>query len=220
MLSYTFIEGFLEKHLEKNKTIALGTSSTSVKVIKQMALHNVVKELKLKVIPTSLEIAHILTEFGIPFARPDDNIDLAIEFVDFADPLFNYIKQDTTSLVIDKIIAHNASQVFVFLEANKFENYYDLNIPFEVSTFGLKSTVNALSGFGDVQVRMKNKEKARTVGGHYILDLQVSQRMSFDDLDYNTRKIPGILETGLFNGLADKVYTVSKSKIIKKADRL
>ncbi len=220
MLSYTFIEGFLEKHLDKNKVVALGTSKTSLKVIKQMALHNIIKDLKLKVVPTSLEIAHTLNDFDIPLSKPGDHIDLVIEFASFADSFFNYVKTDTSSLVIDKIITNMASKVVVFLESGRYENYYDLKVPFEVSTFCVKNTLNNLSAFGEVTLRKKGSELARTVGGNYLIDLELNKRISFDDLDYKTRQIPGVFETGLFIGQADKIYLVNKNKIEKKADRL
>ncbi|MDD4983684.1 MAG: ribose-5-phosphate isomerase A [Candidatus ainarchaeum sp.] len=220
MLSYTFIEGFLEKHLEKNKVIALGTSMTSQKIIKQMALHNVIKDLKLRIVPTSLEIAHVLSEFNIPLAKPEEHIDLVIEFGSFADKFCNYVKTDTTSLVIDKIIANMASKVFVFLEAEKYENYYDLTIPFEVSTFCIKHTLNSLSAFGEAKLRKKDGRAVRTVGGNYLIDLELNKSISFDDLEYKTRQIPGVFETGCFLGEADKIYLVHKNKIEKKLDRL
>jgi len=220
MLSYTFIEGFLEKHLAKNTTIALGTSVTSLKVLKQLALHNIIKDLNLKIVPTSLEIGHTISEFGLSLAKPESKIDLVIEFASFADSFFNYVKQDSSSLVIDKIIADMGSKVFVFLESSKYENYYDLKVPFEVSTFCVKHTLNSLSAFGETQLRKNGKFPVRTVGGNYIIDLELNGRISFDDLDYKTRQIPGVFETGAFLGQADRVYLVNKSKIIKKEDRL
>lgn len=220
MLSYTFIEGFLEKHLKKNTIIALGTSETSAKILKQLALHNVIKDLNIKVVPTSLEIGHLLSEFGLSMAKPDEHIDLVVEFASFADSFFNYIKYDSQSLVVDKIIADMASKVFIFLESEKYENFYSLKIPFEVSTFCVKHTLNALSAFGDAHIRTKGKFPVRTVGGNYIIDLELNKQVSFDDLDYKTRQIPGVFETGIFLGQADRIYLVYKSKIIKKGDRL
>ena len=71
-----------------------------------------------------------------------------------------------------------------------------------------------------MKIRKKGKEFVRTVGGHYLVDLDIHKRFSFDDLDYNIRRIPGVLETGFFIGLADKINVVHNSKIIVKKNRL
>jgi len=217
MLSARFIEGFLEHKIKKNMTVALGTSKTAYKVIRELALKDVLKNLNVKVMPTSLDIAELCHHYGLKLANGNEKIDLVIEFASSVDHLYNYTKSDTQSLIRDQLIAYYAKELIVFVEkANIHAKITE--IPVEVATFGLEKTLNALDVFGKAKVRMNGKKPFKTLGQNQIVDLKLDKVYDYQDLDLRIKEIPGVLETGLFVNMADRIFIVDKKKLSKFAE--
>jgi len=220
MLSTYFIQKFLRQTIKPNQTIAIGTSSTGLQVLKELAIHNVINDLELKIVPTSIEAAHIAHEFDLKLSPIHHKIDLCIEFADYADNMFNYIKTNTQSLIRDKMIAKYASENYVFVYEDDFNSSIPA-IPLEISKFGAHIIEKELYAFGDAKIRMKLGERYKTLENNYIIDIKLAQEiLDFDDLNFKLNSSPGILETGLFVSYADKLFTVNKTEIKEEANKI
>ncbi len=216
MLNTHYIQDFLKTHIKPNSTIALGTSSTAHKMIKELAIHNIISNLNLKIVPTSTDIAHLSHEFGFQLSEIKDRIDLVIEFADYANSHFDFIKVNTQSLIRDKMICHFAKKVFVFVSSEDYNTHIP-RIQIVVSRFGIEMIETELSGIGLAKIRTNKREKVKTLETNYIIDLKLDKRFDFEDLDFKLKHIPGVLETGLFSNCADKLFTVhQKAKTIKQ----
>ena len=94
-------------------------------------------------------------------------------------------------------------------------------IPFEIDSFGAERTLLQLDEFGEASFRLKESgERYTTESGNYIVDVRFDQVYSLEDLEYDTKKIPGVIETGLFLGYADRILLHNdrievKSRIVK-----
>ena len=220
MLSNYFIQKFLRQIIKPNQTIAIGTSSTGLQVLRELAIHNVINDLNLKIVPTSTDIAHIAHEFNIGLSPIQHKINLCLDFADFADSQFNYIKTNTQSLIRDKMIAKYAKENYVFVYNELFDS--DLPaIPLEVSRFGTHLLENELYSFGEAKIRTKYGQRVKTLETNYIIDLKLNTKtLDFDDLDFKLNTCPGILETGLFVSYADKLFTVGKTQIKEEISKL
>jgi ribose 5-phosphate isomerase A len=215
MISEDYIEKFLEDKLEKNTILALGTSSTSHKVLKKLAVKNILQDYNIKLIPSSLDIAQLAKEYEIDLVEIK-NADLVIEFASNADIIYNYAKTKTQSLIRDKVIAYHAKEVIVFIEKENY-NLRINEFPVEVDRFGIDKTLNALRVFGEAEIRHNEKgQKVKTLTQNYLIDMKVSKEYSYDDLEFKIKEIPGVLETGLFLGYADKIFSVDKRHNIKE----
>ena len=115
MLNPKYIEQFLESKIKKNQHIAVGTSKTAFKVIRELALKEVIKDLNITIIPTSTDIAEMALEYNLKLAKDLRKIDLVIEFATKVDQFNNYTKSYSQSLIRDKVIAYHADEVFVFV---------------------------------------------------------------------------------------------------------
>ncbi|MCD6478958.1 MAG: ribose 5-phosphate isomerase A [Candidatus Diapherotrites archaeon] len=222
MLEEEIIEALVEKFLRNNTSVALGTSPHAKTFLKKIALKAAEKELKVRIIPTSLELATLCTSLKLPIASINDReVDLAIEFATMVDTQFNFIKRETTSLIRDKMIAQSASEMIVVGEEESYVKRLHGIIPFEVDSFGAERTLLQLDEFGEAEFRLKkNGERFVTESGNYIIDVRFDQIYSLDDLEYDTKKIPGVIETGLFLGCADRIVLHNdrikvKSRIMK-----
>ncbi len=213
MLSKEFIAKFIAEQIKPNSVLALGTSKPSLLLLKELALHNIIKDLNIKIVPTSIDIAKLANEFNLKTSSVNNNIDLCIDFADYADNSYNYIKTHAHSLIRDKMIARYSEKCYIFVDINSYNKNFPL-IPLEVSRFGTKQIQDELFCFGDTKIREKNNQKVRTLESNYILDLNLNKKyFDYQDLDFKLKDVPGILETGLFYNFADRLYIVNDKKI-------
>ncbi|MCD6247139.1 MAG: ribose 5-phosphate isomerase A [Candidatus Diapherotrites archaeon] len=222
MLEEEIIEALVDKYLRDNITVALGTSKHSETFLKKIALKVTENELKIKIVPTSLELATLCTSLKLPIASINDKeIDVAFEFASMIDNQFNFLKRDSKSLIRDKMIAQSATELIVVSEKKNYVKRLHGKIPFEIDSFGAERTLLQLDEFGEASFRLKeNGERYTTESGNYIVDVKFDQVYSLEDLEYDTKKIPGVIETGLFLGYADRILLHNdrievKSRIIK-----
>ncbi len=220
MLSNYFIQKFLKQTIKPNSTLALGTSSTALQILRELAIHNIINDLKLKLVPTSIDIAHLAHEFNIELVPLHHKIDLCIDFADYADSMFNYIKTSTQSLIRDKMVAKYAKENYVFVYNELFNSEIPA-IPLEVSRFGTHLIEKELYSFGDAKIRTKLGQRVKTLETNYIIDLKLNTKiLDFDDLNFKLNTTPGILETGLFVSYADKLFTVSNTEIKEELTKI
>lgn len=206
MIPEEAIDAFLEKYVKSGQVIGIGSASLGEKFAKRLGIFIEERGLKVRVVPTSAAMTVIFHEMKIPIIELGEReIDLAFEFVSQADSSFNFIKRDTTSLVRDKIIAQSATELIAITEEKNFGRTLSGSIPFELSHFGWKHTLLELEKFGKTKLRLRNKKPALTESGHLIADVQVDSVYSPDDIEIQGHAIPGVIETGLFVGYADRI---------------
>jgi len=200
------IEALVAKYVGNNMVLSFGTSRHTPKFIKKLAIKMEAEGVQASVVPTSREIASLLSAIGIPHASINDQeIDLAVEFVDLVDHQFNYVKRDSSSLVRDKMIAQSAAELIVITEKENYAKMLHGWIPFEVCVFGWKRTLLQLEKLGEAGLRMQDSRPFKTETNHYIIDAKVDEIYSLEELEFQAKEIPGVLETGLFLGYADRV---------------
>ena len=206
MLSETAVEEFVAKFVKDNDTVAIGTSKLGEDFLVKLALHAEKENLNIKIVPTSSHMAQIISHLRLPMASINDlQIDLAFEFVELIDAEFNFIKNKTFSLVRDKIIAQTANKLIVIADRENYVKKLKGEIAFEIVKFGWKHSLAELERLGKARMREGKNGFFTTETGNYLADVQVDEIIDLHDLDYATKKIPGVIETSLFIGCADKV---------------
>ncbi|MCX8190468.1 MAG: ribose-5-phosphate isomerase A [Candidatus Diapherotrites archaeon] len=207
MLEEEVIEALVSKLLRNDLSIAIGTGEHGEKFLKQIAIKAIENDFKVRIIPTSLKLAAICASFKLPIESINrSEVDLAIEFASVVDTQFNYIKRETTSLIRDKMIAQSAAELVVVCEDTKYVKRLHGIIPFEVDAFGAERSLIQLDEYGRASFRLGPKgERFFTESGNNIIDVHFDQIYSLEDLEYSTKNIPGVIETGLFLGYADRV---------------
>ncbi len=200
------VEALVAKYVSNNMVLSFGTSPEGIRFIKKLALKIEEEEINISVVPTNNRIAELLTDLDIKTTSINDKeIDLAIEFVDLVDKEFNFVERESGSFVRDKMIAQSAAELIVITEAKNYGKPLKGLIPFEVCHFGWKRTLLQLEKLGTAKIREKNRKLFKTETGHYVIDVNVDEIYSLEDLEFQAKDIPGVLETGLFIGYADRV---------------
>jgi len=212
------IEGLVEKYIKHGQTIGIGSSALGIKFLKKMALKKEIEVLDLKIVPTSAEMTLILKQLNLEMGSLDEKeVDIAIEFADLVDQNYNYIKKDSKSFVRDKMIAQSAETLIIVTKKNNFVSRLFGVVPFEVSPFWWKRTKLQLESFGATKERKNGESLIKTESGNYIIDALTDSVPSPEEFEYQAKEIPGVIETGLFVGYADRIILCDKGKIEVKS---
>ncbi|MFH1255665.1 MAG: ribose 5-phosphate isomerase A [Candidatus Diapherotrites archaeon] len=213
------IEDFVAKFVKDGDVVSIGTSNAGEAFLKKLALaleDEKVPINHIKFVPTSLKMASIASSLKMPMTSLDEfEIDIGIEFVDQVDESFNYIKRDSCSLVRDKMIAQSAAVLVVITEEKNLVKKLRGRIPFEVAPFGWKRTLIQLEAFGKAKLREEGGKPVKTESNNYLIDVDIDEIYDLDELEMKSKEIPGVLETGLFIGYADRIVLHGKNITVK-----
>ncbi|MBR9707694.1 MAG: hypothetical protein GOV15_04625 [Candidatus Diapherotrites archaeon] len=203
--------------LENGFVIGLGTSDSVLPFIKAIRHRMLVDDLDVKVVPTSLRVSNLLNEFKIPqVPLGDEELDVCLEFADRMDSSLNFVTTETHSLIRDKMIALSSKEVLIVVpEARMVLNGL---VPFEVSRCAAAATLRALNVFGPARVRQDSNGTFVTDGSDLIVDVEIGKEYDLSDIETVAKRVPGVLETGIFYHVANKAYVLGEKVRIKNYD--
>ena len=137
------------------------------------------------------------------------DLDLTVDGADEVDPQLRLIKGGGGALLREKIVAAASKRMAVIVDSTKLVRVLGaFPLPIEVVPFGLAATrghiERALAGLGLAgPIRLRGgSEPFITDGGHYILDCSLGAIDQPERLGESLSMIPGVVEHGLFVGLA------------------
>lgn len=156
------------------------------------------------------ERTHVLaTKAGIEVVELDGSfsLDLAIDGADEIDPRLRLIKGGGGALLREKIVIAASRRFVVVAEtAKKVDRLGEgFRLPVEVVRFAWQDTVRRLSALlPGAALRMSDSEPYVTDEGHLILDCPLAPDADPEALDSEIRRVPGVVEHGLFIGMAEQ----------------
>ncbi|MDD4138395.1 MAG: ribose-5-phosphate isomerase RpiA [Methanoregula sp.] len=212
--------------VEEDMVIGLGTGSTVFYMIERLAAR-VREGLKVTGIPTSYQTAMRAREYGIPLATLDDYpvIDMAIDGADEVDPRLNLIKGRGAAHTREKCVAAAALRFIVVVDEQKVVPCLSAPVPVEVIPFAVRPVMSQVRGFGCLPVIREGVKKDGPVitdNGNFIIDCTFTAIPRPAELEEAIARIPGVVESGLFSGFADKTTIIvgneKKCRIITSAD--
>jgi ribose 5-phosphate isomerase A len=207
--------------VQPEMTLGLGTGSTAAHFIVALAAR-VRDGLYVKGVPTSDETARRAAAAGIDIIEPDETttIDLAVDGTDEVDGALTLIKGGGGALLREKIVACAARRFVVIADSSKkVAQLGRFPLPVEIDRFAFALTVrkirSVLSDLGyDGGVRLRASAVGSAFlsdGGNFILDCPLGRISDARALDAALKKVPGVVETGLFIGMADEVILAGPS---------
>jgi len=204
-------------YIEKGMILGLGTGSTVEYTLKKLGMM-VKNGLDIKGIPTSLHTKRIATREKIPLTTIEEHpeIDLTIDGADEVDSELNLIKGGGGALTREKIIAYHSKREIIVIDETKIVKALgiDCPLPVEVVKYGWMSTKDKLQEFGcNIELRKIMNDPYITDNSNYILDCEFERIEDPEKLEVDINNIPGVVENGLFIGLADDVIVGSKQGI-------
>jgi ribose 5-phosphate isomerase A len=194
--------------------LGIGTGSTAEHFVRALA-ERVRDGLTVIGVPTSERTAALCAELGVPLATLETcpELDLTVDGADELDARLTLIKGGGGALLREKIVATASARMIVIADGSKrVARLGRFPLPVEVVPFGLTATKNAivavLSRIGvDVPVRLRGGDVPFvTDGGHHILDIDMGEIDEPVSLSRALLEIPGVVDHGLFIGIADAAY--------------
>ncbi len=194
--------------IQSGQVVGLGTGSTARYAIEELGERLRLGRLGDVVgIPTSEATAALAAQHGIPLTEIGRSpMALAIDGADEITPGLALTKGGGGALLREKIVAAAAHRFIVIADHSKLVERLGstFSIPVEVARFGVRGTMDQLRRFGNPTLRTVVDEPMVTDNGNFVVDLQVEpidHVARFNELLSST---PGVLETGLFVGIADE----------------
>lgn len=198
-------------HVRSGMNLGIGTGSTAEEFVRLLA-EDVAAGLTIVGVPTSERTARLCLELGVPLTTLEETpeLDLTIDGADELDSQLRLIKGGGGALLREKIVAAASKAMLVIADSSKFvEDLGAFPLPIEVNRFGLAATrmavqkaAEGLGLSGPIVLRMRDDEPFVTDGGHFILDASFGRIHDPRALSNALHAIPGVVEHGLFLGLA------------------
>lgn len=199
--------------IEDGMKLGLGTGSTAAKLVDLIGA-KVKAGLDVVCVPTSEATRLQAERLGIKLTTLDEEpfLDLTIDGADEIDPQLRLIKGGGGALLREKIVATASDSMLVIADSSKkVDTLGRFPLPVEVVRFGLGATRNLVETLaadagctGTIALRrLANGEPFLTDGGNVILDCSFGSIPDPEALDEALKLIPGVVENGLFVGIAD-----------------
>ena len=199
--------------VKSGSIVGLGTGSTTAFAIQFIGERLAAGEITDVVgIPTSFQASVLAKKHGIPLTTLDEapRIDIAIDGADEVDPQQNLIKGGGAAHTREKVVDGLAERFVVVVDSSKLVDKLGSTfaLPVEVLPMAVAPVTRALTALGGApELRMGvNKDgPVITDQGNMVLDVKFTGIDNPVELEKTINNIPGVLENGLFVGLADEV---------------
>jgi len=202
----------IETFLQDGMTIGLGSGTTSRFFVRILG-DRVKSGLRVIGVPSSKSTGQLAQEVGVPLADLNDveQLDLTIDGADEIDPKGRMIKGGGANLLWEKIVASASRKMVAIVdESKRVQRLGRFPLPVEIIPFSWRSTERQLqnlfkkAGYDDVRIDVcGSREKPLiTDSGHYLLDCHLQEIADPEFLADHLNQIPGVVEHGLFLGIA------------------
>ncbi|MGD1098762.1 MAG: ribose-5-phosphate isomerase RpiA [Thermoplasmata archaeon] len=200
----------VEHHVRPGLRLALGTGSTAAQAVRAIAER--FPDGKFDCVASSRATEELARELRIPVRplRGDDRFDLMLDGADEVSPALDMTKGGGGALFREKLLAHLSGSVVIMVDPSKLVGALGerASIPVEVVPFGRSILERELAAEG-YRVRLRVGPDGRpfiTDNENEVLDL--SPREPIHDpaaAAEAIRRHTGVVETGIFAGLASLV---------------
>jgi len=199
--------------VQSGNIVGLGTGSTTAFMIQFLGDRLKSGDLKdIKGIPTSFQSSVLAKEYGIPLTTLDevDRIDIAIDGADEVDPQKNLIKGGGAAHTREKIVDALAKEFIVVVDSSKMVDKLGSTflLPVEVLPMAITPVMRAIEKLGGKpQLRMGVKKAGPVITdqGNMVIDVKFDSIDNPAELEKTLNNIPGVLENGLFVGVATTI---------------
>ncbi len=195
--------------------VGLGSGSTAEAMVRALG-KRVASGLQVTGVATSSRTAAMADELGIPLRQLSeiDMLDLCIDGADEIDPALNLVKGRGGALLYEKLVAVRARRYVVIASSEKLVDRLGsrVPIPVEVVPFGWQHTAARVRALGiEPTLRMETDDTPFvTDGGHHILDCTAEPIDGPLALARALKGITGVVEHGLFVGMAELALTIDE----------
>lgn len=188
--------------------VGLGTGSTVLWTIRRLG-ERARSGLRIRGVPTSRQTEALAAELGISLTTFRDvaELDLTIDGADEVGPDLNLVKGGGGALLREKLVASASRRLIVVADSSKVVPVLGaFPLPVEVVPFAHEVTLRRLAATGcKAELRMKDGVPFVTDNGNLIADCRFGTIPDPAATQRELKLIPGVVENGLFVGMANVV---------------
>ncbi len=197
--------------VQSGTIVGLGTGSTTAYALQYIGERIAKGELKdIKGVPTSFQAEVLAKQYNIPLTTLDDidHIDIAIDGADEVDPNKNLIKGGGAAHTREKIVDCLATQFIVVVDSSNIVEKLGSTFLLPVEVIPMAKTpvmkaIEKLGGKPTLRMGVKKAGPVITDQGNFVIDVKFDNIENPAELEKTLNNIPGVLENGLFVGVAD-----------------
>lgn len=189
--------------------VGLGSGSTAAHAVQEIGRRIREDRWRIRGVPTSERTAALAREAGIPLVPLGAAPDVVIDGADQVDPSLAIVKGGGGAHAREKIVASASKRVAIIADHTKAVVHLTAPVPLEVLPFAVAWIPHALADRlprTEVRLRMRDGRPFATDNGNPVIELMCGVIEDPAGLAALLDAMPGVVEHGLFVGLADVVY--------------
>jgi ribose 5-phosphate isomerase A len=206
------------RELKDNTTIGLGSGNTILHALELTAERIKKENLRISFIPTSYQVEIAAKKLGLKTTTLDEDTepDLALDGADQVQwRTLDLVKGGGAALLREKIVDSTAKRLVIVVDEKKLARTLGgiQPIPVEITPFGYASTIEKIRRISEKTGLRESSGKVGPVitdNGNLIADAYFRNLRRPEIVHEKLKKIPGVIETGLFLGMADTAYVGRK----------
>lgn len=208
------------KLIESGMVVGLGTGSTADFFLQALGDALAAGKLRdIRGVPTSVQSDRRARELGIPIITLNDHArpDITVDGADEIDPNLNLIKGLGGALLREKIVAQASAKLVIIADDSKAVKTLGSKspLPVEVAPFCYEAHAPFLESLGAAPTLRRNADGNPYVtdNGNYIFDCRFKSIDDPADLQRKLKERAGIVESGLFIGLARVAFVADQNGV-------
>lgn len=203
--------------VKNDAIIGIGSGSTIVYAVNRLCERVQNEMLSIVCVPTSFQSRQLIVQNGLQLGELDQypELDLCLDGADEVDAQLNLIKGGGGCMLQEKIVAACAKELIILADFTKdskqLGDQWSKGIPIEVAPMAfvpIKKRIEATFG-GEAKLRMAVSKAGPCVtdNGNFILDwINFDKDSDWNHVNNTLMHMPGVIETGLFLGMARRAY--------------
>lgn len=206
--------------VEDGMLVGLGTGSTANYFIEELARRQQEEGLQVTTVSSSVISAIKAQGLGLPLVAMEhiSRLDLYVDGADEVTPDMTLLKGRGSDLVREKLLARAADRFIVLVDQSKLVTRIGekFPIPLEVIPFAwqlTKRTLESLGGRGGLRQNASKDGLAVTSHGSLVLDMVFDPAVDSAALNDLLNATPGVVEHGIFRGLAAAVFVAQDGRV-------
>jgi len=206
------------RFIRDGQVIGLGTGSTAAFFIRLLG-EQVRDGLRIRGIPTSVRSKELALSLGIPLTTLEEcqEIAVTVDGADEVDPELRLIKGGGGALLREKVVASATRQLVIVADATKRVPVLGkFPLPVEVIQFAQALVAKRIAALGaEVRLRAESGIPFVTDENNHILDCHFGEIPDADGLARQLSDMPGVVEHGLFIGMASTALFAKGSEVVE-----